>query len=348
MKKYLCALLLAVNLLIPLFSQALLDDENSRQTLVPEKMYVGDNAEIQYTFRSAIDFFALADKKMINGDVLNLNLSHTGFNALSQLCTVSRVYLVRSDLYYTLFVYLTPWKPGKIDFAPFDLNLACRKNTNNPSAAGDDVHFYIDLAPVKVSSLAEEMSVSALKPPIPPLSVPGTNYILWLLIILLIVLLILIGVIMVKLPLILGKWTKLKGLYGFKKNSRNTKKKLRSLLQKKNLDDKEFALRWQQILRKYLEYRFSTSFESVPGSEIGAAIAVCTGDMLLEEQQSAVDGIASSFVRTDYVRFASGSIDSELLPLKEHQASFLEGERASIINATLENVLLMEKEADRA
>src|SRR5574344_1281582 len=205
MKKYLCALLLAVNLLIPLFSQALLDDENSRQTLVPEKMYVGDNAEIQYTFRSAIDFFALADKKMINGDVLNLNLSHTGFNALSQLCTVSRVYLVRSDLYYTLFVYLTPWKPGEIDFAPFDLNLACRKNTNNPSAAGDDVHFYIDLAPVKVSSLAEEMSVSALKPPIPPLSVPGTNYILLLLIILLIVLLILIGVSMVKLPLILVK-----------------------------------------------------------------------------------------------------------------------------------------------
>ena len=347
MKKNLTVCALIALMLIPTFAQAMSTDETS-QVLVPKEMYVGDTAEIQYSFRSAVDFFVLADEKMVKGDTLTLNLSSMGFSSLADACTVNRATLSRSDLNYTLVISITPWKPGTIDFAPFDLDAACRatKNAAGGVSPGDEVHFYIDLAPVVVSSLSEKMGVTTLKPPVPPLTVPGTNYIVWLLVILLLILLVVVGAVIVKLPSIIKKWGELRTHAGFIKNARVTKRRLRRLCNKQGIDDKQFALRWQQIMRVYLEYRFATSFATIPSSKITAVIDEVTGGMFSETQQNAIDDIASLFVRTDYIRFATGSIDSQLLPLQEHQTSFMEKERDKIIDRSQKSILILEKNED--
>ena len=48
-------------------------------------------------------------------------------------------------------------------------------------------------------------------------------------------------------------------------------------------------------------------------------------------------------MRTDYIRFASGSIDSKLLPAETHQALFVENEKKSMVAETYKIIDLLEK-----
>ena len=65
---------------------------------------------------------------------------------------------------------------------------------------------------------------------------------------------------------------------------------------------------------------FGFDFSTVPSSRIAKVISNVTGDMLDEKEESVVMSICAMFVRTDYIRFAQGSIDSKLLPSNEHKA----------------------------
>src|SRR5574344_1273824 len=106
------ALLLAC-ILIPQLLCAQQDDASTpdataadgvEQVLAPKEVFVGDTAQINYTFRSAVDFFALADSKSIAGDKLSLSVSQTPFTELGGQCTVSSAELLREDLTYTLVI----------------------------------------------------------------------------------------------------------------------------------------------------------------------------------------------------------------------------------------------------
>lgn len=342
MKKRFLSLLLVAVFTATLYAQR---DDAVQQILIPKEVFVGDSAELRYSFRSAVDFFDGADSLRISGDTLILETSQKAFSSLGERCSISRAILERSGLDYTLRIIFVPWMPGTIDFPPLDLDLAVYGKQNTIAGKRDipaDAHFFIDLEPVTVASLSEKLGVTTLRKPISPLSVPGTNYLVLLLIIVALIALGLLVFFFIKLPTTLKKYQLLKEEIGFYKNAHATVKKYKRLA-KSDVDDKEFALCWQTIMRSYLEYRFSTSLSALASSRVVAHIEMLTGGLLSSEQQNVVEQIASFFHRTDYIRFAGGSLDAELLPAQEHQAAFLPGERESIIQETQNAIVIFEK-----
>ena len=105
-----------------------------------------------------------------------------------------------------------------------------------------------------------------------------------------------------------------------------------------HVSDIDFACTWQQIMRTYLEYRFGTSFSSVTARSFASVISSMTGDMLNMEQENAVLSLQGFLQRTDYIRYAGGSIDSLQLPAEEHRAEFMNGERENIIEVSISDV----------
>lgn len=309
------------------------------QVLVPKEVFVGDTAQINYTFRSAVDFFAMADSKRIAGDKLSISVSQAPFIEMSEQCTVSKVELLRKDLTYTLVITFVPWYPGALDFGSFDLNVAASGKKETATQTGP---FIIDLTPVNIASLVERTGTTTLKPPLSPYAVPGTNYILWSFIIIIVLLLVGAGFVIAKLPQVIQKFQNWKERMGFFRNTNSTCKKLHKLLNKKDCNDITFASIWQRIMRNYLEKRFGCSFASVPASQVAATICQLTGETLSQEQEDIITELASYFRRTDYIRFAVGSVDSELLPVETHQALFAENERAQLVQHTEQIVRSLE------
>ena len=77
--------------------------------------------------------------------------------------------------------------------------------------------------------------------------------------------------------------------------------------------------------------------------KVGAKIFDILNGLAGEKVCEAIESLSCFFVRTDYIRFASGSIDSKLLPLETHQALFVENEKKSMVAETYKIIDLLEK-----
>ncbi|MBO5606853.1 MAG: hypothetical protein J5930_03070 [Treponema sp.] len=310
-------------------AQGKASDDFVQQVVIPPEVYVGDKAQLQYTFNSPIDFFAQADPSHLSGDTLYINPAEQAFRAENGEFDVSKVSLHRNGMTYTLVVDFTAWTPGSIDFPPFDLNAYCRMTTEG-SSVENLVSFEVDLEPLTVPSLSERMNSVGLRPPASPLLIPGTNYIVWTLIVTGVIILFLLGLILVKFPVIREAVYSIREKMGLLRNSRVAKRHLKKLLLRKS-SDMEFARSWQQIMRSYLSARFGTSFSSVTTRNLAMVINRATGNMMSEEQEGSLMDLVSLFIRTDYILFAKDSIESQQLPREDHEAAFTEGERNDIV-----------------
>ncbi len=356
MRKFYVIAALCFFMLIPsrLFSQNSSTEDFVQQILVPKDIYVGDRVQLHYTFNSPIDFFALADSAVLEGDVLHLNPKSPAFVSPEESFTVNDVSLHRNGMSYTLVINFIPWHPGLIDFPEFDLNEYCRNAgllvwpekksvlTENPSAENPEsstlpienlVEYRLKIQSVTVLSLIENLGDTGIRPAISPRLLPGTTYIVWTLIIVGILILFAAGFALAKMRAIKEAYYNLKEYLGFMKNVHAAKRGLKKLSED-SCDDGEFAARWQKIVRNYLDYRFEVPFSSVTTKRIASVINAATGNMLGERQENAVMDIVSLFTRTDYIIFAQNSIDSRQLPLEDHQAAFSQGERSKIIEIT--------------
>lgn len=333
MKKLLFALFFTFSMFSITAQNSTEEGNNSTlQVMVPRDVFIGDSGQIQYSFRSPVDFFAFNENSQ-SSETMEINLQASDFLEDPSSCLVSKTTLSRSGVNYNLCITIIPWKTGMIKFRKFNLEKICSREKENTSQDYD-----VELAPVIILSLAEKLGATTLRPPESPLLLPHTNYYLWFFIIFAVILFSLLCVAAIRLPDIIKKWKQLKVKFGFYKNALRTKRLINNLMRKK-IDDSEFALEWQKIIRSYLEYRFRASFASVTGKNIAAKIERITGGMLDESRETAVEELTALFVRTDYIRFAAGSIDSRLQP-----ASFLEDEKKSSISATHKIIDAFEKE----
>lgn len=333
MKKKISLLLLLIfifaNLNLNAQNSVEIDLESVSQIIVPKEIFIGDEGQLQYSFRTPVDFFAIASSSALNGNELALDFTNLDLLVEKNSCTIKNAVLVRNGLNYNLCISLIPWKTGKIEFKEFDLMTLCLKENFSENK------FMIHLNPIIIPSLSEKMGITNIRSPLNPLILPGTKYLVWLGIFLLILFLVLVAFAIIKLNVIIKKFRLLKSKIGFRRNARNVKKGLNKLLKlKSKIDDKNFAMNWQRLMRTYLEFRFGSSFASVTGNRIVQYILKLTGDCANDEQFSALEELASLFIRTDYIRFAEGSIDSQLLPAELHQAVFGSKERASILDKT--------------
>ena len=339
LKKLQGLLFFTLLLLVPLcktFSQEL--EDTVVQRLVPETFFVGDTVELLYSFDSPIDFFSGIDPTLIKENKLVLTTKFLPFFSPEEKFDVRSVSLSHSGTTYTLSLSLVAWTVGVIDISPFDLNqlisISCKKSIEEEVSAPS---YIISLKPFAVASVSERMGSLSVRPPVAPLLLPGTNYVVWSLIALLVFFFFAIIFVLTRFPRIVEALLNFSESMELLKNSRSAGRKLKKLLKKK-CGDADFANEWQVIVKHYLSARFSISFASVTSSRLYDVISNLTGDLISDEQENAVMTLVSLFTRTDYIRFAANSIDSKLEPAEDHLAAFSSGERKSLIYWTLDSI----------
>lgn len=341
MKKNLLAVLLFA-LSLSAFSQSESPEkEMSMQVMVPRDVFIGDSGQIQFSFRNPVDIFAFADQSLIKDETIHLNLEPQDFLENPQECYLKSAVLIRNGVNYNLCITFIPWTTGTIKFKDFYLEKILARG-GKPEKTAEENLFPISLESVTILSLTEKLNTTTLRPPKEPLTLPKTNYVLLLFLFLATGLMSLLFIVLMKLPVILRWLRNFRKKISYHKNSMKTRLALNSLL-KKETEDKIFAEKWQQTMRQYLNFRFGTSFASTTDRKIRDKIEDITGNLCNDSIDECLGKLESHFIRTNYIRFASGSIDSKLLPAQDHEAKFLDGEKSMLVESTVSIVNTLEK-----
>ena len=347
MKKTFCAFCYFLFLIFTVFPQ---ESEFVNQVLLPLEVFVGDHAEIRYTFRSAIDFFS-GDENIEQRELEN------PFVGLEDKFSVIKAELYRTDMEYTVRFVIIPWKTGAITFPSFNLNTALgitssdSLNKASPDKAfGNEIgepQFFVSLEPVHVKSIVEKTGSNQMMPPIPPIIIPGTTYIIFLFLFLAIVFFILFLRILLRFNSIRRKWNLYLQKRRYKKNAEETLKKIKKLSKNTKLTDIEFCYELQTIMRSYLEFRFDFGFTSISSNSIRSSFEKIFAGTIPSEIAFAVEDITAMFVRTDYIRYAHDSIDSRLYPPSEHQAALVESERKTLSDMIIKSINCFENSEEQ-
>ena len=317
-----------------------------RQILLPQEVFVGDKAQLLYIFTSPVDFFS--EEKTVpkpqSEKEESISLSKEIIPSREQF-TITSVELKRLGITYTLSVSFIPWKSGEIDFAPFNLYEALQAKTNNAKSKNTPVYI-VDINPLTVSSIAEKKGSTSLRPPVAPLLLPGTTFLLWGFFAVLTIFIFALSFILIKFSLLKEIWHKGLEKKELIKNAKLTKLKLKKL-KNQNCPDSVFAKNLQSILRDYLQFKFGFSFASVTTQRMNGVIQEATGNVQDKEKEEAVFSIISLFSRTEYILFAENSIDSKQFPKAEHEAAFLSGEKEGTITTALNAIDILEGKSNR-
>ena len=83
------------------------------KVVLPKKIYVGDVAEIRVSFSSGIDFFADLPATQVER---KLNLSSLAIEVDNDDFLLKDAILRRTELNYTLILFVMPWNTGEIKF----------------------------------------------------------------------------------------------------------------------------------------------------------------------------------------------------------------------------------------
>lgn len=297
------------------------------QTVSPREIYVGDTAEISYTFYSPVAF------PMGNADSVNLLFSEK-FSQTEDY-TVTKGTLSRTGNQYRLSFLFTPWRTGLIKIPSFDL--LTLMNSASPG-------FAVDLSPVMVASILEKTGKSTLQPSSPPILIPGTTYIVCAAGILILLLIILVIRILLNFQGLLSFCSKIIRYFGYGRNSRNALRAVRRLEKSvSKIDDAAFCTVLEHTLRKYLAYRFDESFYSLTSNLIEPFFYEMTAGTMPLSVSLYVETLCTLFCRLDYIRFAQNSIDSMRLPASKYAAALDVAERLQIVQHARDVILGFEK-----
>lgn len=315
LRKSFCSLFLFF-LSIFLYSQT-----ETSQMVFPKKIYVGDTAELRFTFRSNVDFFPNEDTL----DEKPLLLEKLPFATDNEDFTLIKGMIQRNGLLYTVVLTFSPWKIGYIDFPQIDLI---------PAVFGSDstVPFMIDPEPVEIISILPKGEDSSLRGIRGPLLVPGTIYVVYAAIILFIALLIFIIQTIVRWQQISARMKEKKTLRLYAKNARNALRQFRKLEKNSSkINDVAFCLAVQQIFRFYLSVRFGRKFDCLSTDQIAPVFDDITAGTMNDFTRETVSSVVEIFRRADYLRFAHDSLDSKRQPQQVYETKLQPDERKNMI-----------------
>ena len=296
-------------------------EDDTTQVVMPKTIYVGDRAELSYTFRSAVDFFADMNDSILSRKI---PLKSLPFETDTDDYTILNASLERNGLLYTFRLVFIPWNTGAIDFPMFDISAAVYGGAAAP--------FIIDVQSVEVSSILQDQDEAQLRASMGPLLLPGTMYALYFAALLSVILLIVIFRLVVKRESVRDAYKTWKLLRLYAKNAKELYRSLKRLERAgKKIDDAEFCTELQQLIRRYLDFRFGYRFSAVSSPAIMDTFEKIMADAMSEKTQSGAMSLAAVLRRTDYVRYARGSIDSKKEPAEEFAADLKADERSSLI-----------------
>ena len=296
-------------------------EDDTTQVVMPKTIYVGDRAELRYTFRSAVDFFADMNDSVLSREIA---LKSLPFETDTDDYTILAASLERNGLLYTFRLFFIPWNTGSIDFPMFDISAAVYGGAAAP--------FIIDVQSVEVSSILQDQDEAQLRASMGPLLLPGTMYALYFAALLSVILLIVIFRLVVKRESVRDAYKTWKLLRLYAKNAKELYRSLKRLERAgKKIDDAEFCTELQQLIRRYLDFRFGYRFSAVSSPAIMDTFEKIMAGEMSEKTQSGAMSLAAVLRRTDYVRYARGSIDSKKEPAEEFAADLKADERSSLI-----------------
>ena len=296
-------------------------EDDTTQVVMPKTIYVGDRAELRYTFRSAVDFFADMNDSALSREIA---LKSLPFETDTDDYTILAASLERNGLLYTFRLFFIPWNTGSIDFPMFDISAAVYGGAAAP--------FIIDVQSIEVSSILQDQDEAQLRESMGPLLLPGTMYALYCAALLSVILLIVIFRLVVKRESVRDAYKTWKLLRLYAKNAKELYRSLKRLERAgKKIDDAEFCTELQQLIRRYLDFRFGYRFSAVSSPAIMDTFEKIMAGAMSEKTQSGAMSLAAVLRRTDYVRYARGSIDSKKEPAEEFAADLKADERSSLI-----------------
>ncbi len=293
----------------------------TRQMVLPKRIFVGDTAELHYTFNSNVDFFPneeTLDEKPLIFEKLPFDFDNEDF-------TLQKAMIQKNGLLYTVVLIFTPWKVGILDFPQFDLLSAVFGNSNS-------VPFLIDPQPIEISSIITKDEDSSFRGIKGPLLFPGTIYVIYAAVVLFVVILIFVLHTILKWQEISAGFRQKKILRKYAKNARNALRQFKKL--EKNslrINDVAFCLAVQQIFRYYLTVRFGRKFDALSTEQISSAFEELTGGAMSDFLRENVSSVQEIFRRADYIRFAHGSLDSKKEPAQIYAAELQPDERVTMI-----------------
>lgn len=309
------------------------------QSLIPLEVFVGDEAELRYSFRSAVDFFPNADLVMEK----EIDISKFPFKKLNDTLTLKKAYFSRNDMEYVISVHFIPWRAGVIEFPPFDLFSALGLNERDKNK---NISYSILFDPIEIMSIVEKTNLREMQPPAPPFIIPGTTYVIFAIALFAIVIFALLLRALIKFGDIRRWYKHFKIMRAYRRNSAVAIKKIKKLLKNKKAGDIEFCAALQNITRTYLAFRFDYPFASASARGIRNAFQkICLGE-IPHVIDNSVEDLTSMFIRTDYIRYAHGSIESQLYPPAEHQAKLAASERKSLTDMVLKAIAIFESDGE--
>ena len=296
-------------------------EDDTTQVVMPKTIYVGDRAELRYTFRSAVDFFADMNDSALSREIA---LKSLPFETDTDDYTILAASLERNGLLYTFRLFFIPWNTGSIDFPMFDISAAVYGGAAAP--------FIIAVQSIEVSSILQDQDEAQLRESMGPLLLPGTMYALYFAALLSVILLIVIFRLVVKRESVRDAYKTWKLLRLYAKNAKELYRSLKRLERAgKKIDDAEFCMELQQLIRRYLDFRFGYRFSAVSSPAIMDTFEKIMAGAMSEKTQSGAMSLAAVLRRTDYVRYARGSIDSKKEPAEQFAADLKADERSSLI-----------------
>lgn len=303
------------------------------QALVPLEVYVGDVAELRYSFK--------LDSEIFSGQNFEkgIDVENIPFENLADALMIKSARFSMRENDCSLVIQFIPWRTGTIDFPAFDLISVL---DFDDMAKDENFSFKISLLPIEIKSVVEKTGRAEIQGSLPPLMVPGTSYVVFAFVVVAILFLAAIFRALVKFH-DLKRWVlQMKVRRQRRRNSILTLRKLKKLLRNGNLSDIEFCAGLQNVTRTYLSFRFDFPFES----ESALGISIAFQKIFLGEIPDflfpILDDLTALFIRTDYIRYAHGSLDEKREPKSEHEAHLAQGERKSLAVAIAKAVKIFE------
>lgn len=319
-------------------------DSTQPVLLIPAEVFVGDTAEIRYTFSATKSICQNKKTLFVNGE----EFIHLAWGAesveeklVASLCEIQSVKIicvsddfdnVEKKSTYELVMKIVPWKPGDIDMPSFDIMnvfFVTISQVENVSS------LMIDLPVVTISSIIEKTQKTSLQSPSGPIVIPGTTWIIYVLLVLGVALIFLIILAIARFKSVI----KFINLFMYRiflnKNYRTALRTLTKL--EKNISQmgiKSFASGVSDEIRRYLQNRFGVHFSAVETSKLYTTLNTKMGGLLSENATVAMESLQSICLRLDYIKF-SGTDE------KEYRDDF-----SDIVKKIFEAFAYLEKQED--
>lgn len=285
--------------------------------LVPTDVYVGDTAEIRFTFSSASLFGVFETSIKETGTEFidrawSNNTELEDFDLLSAaLLKVDSTKSIQAEQYgiekYVIVLEIVPWVTGSLDVPTFNVLTAFGLE----DAFASSSKTLVTIPPVTISSIVQKMQIKSLQPPTAPVIIPGTTWIVYLLILLSVILIFLTFLLIMRFKHVQKWWQQIGYRIFLSRNYYKTIKTL-TLLEKKSSDIgiKAFASGVTNEIRRYMQTRFGVHFMAVETRKLCAIFTEVTGATVSEKATQSIEVLQSVCIRLDYIKFSNNEESS--------------------------------------